>query len=82
MAEKIAELRALLGEVDVVSGADLARRWGVSNEAVRQLMNHPDAPEPLPIPGQRGAHYWAMAEADTHRTRRLRAAGGRGGRHA
>lgn len=81
MPEKIARLRELLTTVEVVSAADLARRWNVSNEAVRQLMNHPEAPEPLPIPGQRGTRYWAMPEVDAFRSRRLRAAAGRGGKH-
>lgn len=78
MQKKIDQLRLLIDEVGLVTQAQLARRWGVSREAVRQFMDDPDAPEPV---FTEGTKLWAIPEVDAFRTRRLARAGRRGGKH-
>lgn len=77
--ERVDQLREALKHVELVTAADLARRWGVTPEAVRQLMGGDDAPTPLITNPSR---QWALSEAEQYRSVRLQRAGGRGGRHA
>lgn len=72
MADKIMLLRQLVDEVGLASPSDLAERWGVSREAVRQFMDDDDAPAAI-ITSQ-ATRLYALPEADAYRTRRLKRA--------
>lgn len=72
MGDKIALLRDLIATVGLVSPSDLAARWGVSREAVRQFMDDPEAP--TPVIASQATKLYALPEADAFRTRRLKRA--------
>jgi len=49
-------------DVDLVSGAEIGRRLGVSREAVRQWRRKPGFPEPLTVVGRSVVWDWGTVE--------------------
>jgi predicted dehydrogenase len=80
MAQKVEALRSLAEEVGLASQADLAERWGITVEAVRQLMSDPAAPKPVYESAR--TRIWPLPDAERHRSIRLQRAGKRGGRRS
>lgn len=78
MSEKVAELRGLIKEVQLVSVSDLARRWTVTRQSAHDLMTREGAP--APVFESTSVKLWALPEAERYRSLRLQQAQGRGGR--
>jgi hypothetical protein len=68
-SEKVALLRRLVDDVGVLTQQELASRWRVTREAVRQMLSREDAPTPL-LSAPRG-YYYILPEVEAYRSRRL-----------
>jgi hypothetical protein len=69
--ERVADLRRLIGEVGLYTGAQLAAHWGVTPQAVHDMFSKDGAPVPVLDTGH--ARLYALPEAEAYRaSRRLR----------
>lgn len=73
-AAKLAQMRALLQDVQLATVSDLAASWGLTRQRVGQILSADDAPTPLLVIA--GAKVYSLLEAEAYRSRTLRRRGG------
>lgn len=69
MFARVDDLKHAIQEAgETATMAELARRWGVSRQAVKKMVDRPGFPDPLVVtPG--GTAIWLVDEADAYRNR-------------
>lgn len=67
--EKVGLLHDLIEDLELVTAADLAKRWSMSYEGARKFMNGAGAP--VPVFQIERTKVWALVEVERYRSTRL-----------